>query len=125
MMTLAPIRSAAHAATYFERGDHADYYLTDDACPSAWEGSGAALLAIQGQGVDASRFKRYLDGEIGGQKIGTQRGWEWQHKPGWDLQFSPPKSVSVAALVGRDERVIAAHDQAVRDAITLLEEKAA
>ncbi len=125
MMTLAPIRSAAHAATYFERGDHADYYLMDDVCPSSWEGEGAKILAIQGNEVEPERFKRYLSGEIAGQMIGTHREGEWQHKPGWDLQFSPPKSVSVVALVGKDERVIGAHDQAVREAIAMLEKTAA
>ena len=125
MMTLAPIRSAQHALAYFERGDHSDYYLSDDACASAWIGRGAKQLGIDGQLVDSLRFKRYLDGDIAGQKIGTQRDGQWQHKPGWDLQFSPSKSVSVAAFVCGDERVVEAHNNAVIDALEMLEQQAA
>ncbi len=124
MMTLAPIRSAEHAATYFERSDHSDYYLRDDVCPSYWVGKGAEVLGIAGEVVDAERFKRYLHGEISGSIIGTTKQGKHQHKPGFDLQFSPAKSVSVMALVGGDERIIAAHDKAVNEAITFLEEKA-
>ena len=106
MMTLAPIRSAVHAASYFESGDHADYYLADDVCPSEWIGKGAELLGVKGLQVAPERFKRYLNGDIAGQSIGTERNGAWQHKPGWDLQFSPSKSVSVAALVGGDQTIV-------------------
>ena len=35
----------------------------------------------------------------------------------YDFTFSPPKSVSVAALAGADERIIEAHTNAVRSAL--------
>ena len=35
----------------------------------------------------------------------------------YDLTFSAPKSVSVQALVGGDERLVAAHDKAVRETL--------
>ena len=31
------------------------------------------------------------------------------HMPGWDVTFSAPKSVSIMALVHKDERLTAAH----------------
>lgn len=40
-----------------------------------------------------------------------------------DLTFSTPKSVSIAALVQQDERVLEAHHQAVAKALTVLEER--
>ena len=40
-----------------------------------------------------------------------------------DFTFSAPKSVSVAALVQQDERVLAAHHQAVAKAMSVLEER--
>ncbi len=43
----------------------------------------------------------------------------------YDLTFSAPKSVSIQALVGGDERLISAHDKAVREAITEAENYAA
>ena len=36
-----------------------------------------------------------------------------EHRAGWDATFSAPKSVSLTALVGGDERVRDAHRQAV------------
>jgi len=35
----------------------------------------------------------------------------------YDLTFSAPKSISIQAVVGGDERLVAAHDKAVREAL--------
>ncbi len=35
-----------------------------------------------------------------------------KHRPGYDLTFSAPKSVSVMAMLGGDKRLIDAHNQA-------------
>ncbi|MBE9140785.1 relaxase domain-containing protein [Nodosilinea sp. LEGE 07088] len=40
-----------------------------------------------------------------------------------DFTFSAPKSVSIAALVQQDERVLEAHRQAVAKALLVLEER--
>lgn len=122
MMTPFAIRSAEHAASYYEQSDHADYYAKDDSCPSSWQGHGAELLGIQGQIVEKDRFKRYLEGKIAGQELGTKRDGKQVHKPAFDLTFSPPKSVSVIALVGEDERVLAAHEEAVKEALSYVED---
>lgn len=34
-----------------------------------------------------------------------------------DLTFSAPKSISIQAMVGGDERLIAAHDKAIREVL--------
>ena len=44
-----------------------------------------------------------------------------EHRAGWDVTFSAPKSVSLTALVGGDERVREAHRQSVRVALGELE----
>ena len=44
-----------------------------------------------------------------------------EHRAGWDATFSAPKSVSLTALVGGDERVREAHRESVRVAIDQLE----
>jgi conjugative relaxase-like TrwC/TraI family protein len=44
-----------------------------------------------------------------------------EHRAGWDATFSAPKSVSLTALVGGDDRVREAHRQAVTIALTELE----
>ncbi len=43
----------------------------------------------------------------------------------YDLTFSAPKSVSVQALVGGDERLVAAHDKAVRETLAEAESHSA
>jgi conjugative relaxase-like TrwC/TraI family protein len=44
-----------------------------------------------------------------------------EHRAGWDATFSAPKSVSLTALVGGDERVREAHRESVRVALDELE----
>ena len=44
-----------------------------------------------------------------------------EHRAGWDATFSAPKSVSLTALVGGDERVREAHREAVTAALAELE----
>jgi len=44
-----------------------------------------------------------------------------EHRAGWDATFSAPKSVSLTALVGDDERVREAHRESVRVALDQLE----
>src|SRR5207247_4527047 len=44
-----------------------------------------------------------------------------EHRAGWDATFSAPKSVSLTALVGGDERVREAHRESVGIALDALE----
>ena len=44
-----------------------------------------------------------------------------EHRAGWDATFSAPKSVSLTALVGGDDRVREAHRESVRAALSELE----
>src|SRR5256884_7314716 len=43
------------------------------------------------------------------------------HRAAWDATFSAPKSVSLTALVGGDQRVREAHREAVRVAVDRME----
>ena len=83
---------------------------------SAWAGKGAEELGLEGQ-VDPDVFRAVLEGEVpdGSQKRLGRIGKDGEriHRPGRDLTFSAPKSVSLAALVGGDQRVVDAHDRAV------------
>ena len=45
-----------------------------------------------------------------------------EHRAGWDATFSAPKSVSLTALVGGDDRVREAHRESVRIALEQLEQ---
>ena len=44
-----------------------------------------------------------------------------EHRAGWDATFSAPKSISLTALVGGDDRVREAHRESVRNALEQLE----
>ena len=63
-----------------------------------------------GSGTELGR--RGKDGEI-------------HHRPGRDLTFSAPKSVSIAALIGDDKRIVEAHDRAVAATLAWIEKNAA
>ena len=57
-----------------------------------------------------------------GQRLGRRRkDGSIGHRPGRDVTFSAPKSVSLAALIGGDERIVGAHDAAVRRTLAWVE----
>ncbi|MFS1436436.1 MobF family relaxase [Vibrio lentus] len=55
-----------------------------------------------------------LSGNLGGETIKGNRN---DHKSGFDLTFSAPKTVNVLALVSGDHRLIEAHNNAVKFAL--------
>lgn len=123
MLSMAAIKSPDVASAYFQRDD---YYSSNGGDPDAqgqWIGEGAAKLGLSGA-VDRDAFRQLLAGSLpDGTQLGTvrEKGGEIEHRPGWDLTFSAPKSVSLIAEVGSDERVMAAHDQAVKAALSWIE----
>lgn len=120
--TISGISSSNQAASYYEADD---YYSEGGLAPSAWQGKGAEALDLEGP-VDRDQFKALLDGALpSGQVLGTVRNGEREHRPGWDLTFSAPKSVSVMALVAGDKRLISAHDQAAATALAFAERNGA
>ncbi|WP_298284339.1 MobF family relaxase [Acidocella sp.] len=115
--TISALTSAAQAASYYEADD---YYAEGGLAPSEWRGKGAQTLKLAGA-VDRQQFAALLAGHVAGQELGTMRDGEWEHRPGWDITFSAPKSVSVMAEVAGDRRLIAAHERAARTALDLAE----
>lgn len=122
MLSMAAVSSSAVAASYFERDD---YYVgdRDGEAVGEWVGEGANHLGMNGA-VRKDDFKALLDGHLPtGEQLGTvrEKGGAVEHRPGWDLTLSAPKSVSLLAEVGADERVMAAHDYAVKVALSWIE----
>ncbi|MBB3862680.1 conjugative relaxase-like TrwC/TraI family protein [Novosphingobium hassiacum] len=119
MLSVANVRSASGAASYFAADN---YYANADADRSGqWIGAGAAALGLAGQ-VDSAVFDKLLQGEL---PNGTRVGRENQHRAGTDLTFSLPKSWSVLALVGGDKRIIEAYREAVIETLQWAEKNAA
>jgi len=116
MINVTKIKDAGAAFDYYSEKD--DYYMSDRTS-AEWHGHGAEALGLIGE-IDPRDFRDALRGQVGGVQVGTPE----RHTPGWDVTFSAPKSVSVAALVNKDERLIAAHDRAVRAALDYIERHA-
>lgn len=115
--SVSALTSSAQAASYYEADD---YYAEGGLSPSEWQGTGAEALGLSGE-VDRDQFPDLLDGRIGDQQLGTYRDGHLEHRPGWDVTLSAPKSVSIMAEVAGDRRLIAAHGQAVRTAMAHVE----
>ena len=97
---------------------------------SAWHGEGARALGLEpGKRVSATKFEKLLQGYVIGTNIrlGRKRDGQHEHRPGFDITFSAPKSVSLAALVPtakhpRGDRVAQhAHGEAVRKTLDWIE----
>lgn len=120
MVSINPITSPGQAAAYFRRDD---YYLRDkEESPSAWHGKGAVALGLSGE-VSRDSFTKVLEGRLpSGDTLGRINAeGAREHKPGYDFTFSTPKSVSILALSGGDQRLVEAHNEAVKTALELIE----
>ena len=120
--TVTPLKSSAQAVSYYEKDG---YYAKDDPehrDASFWEGEAARDAGLRGH-VLPGEFEDVLDGWVPGTEIrlGRMREGEHDHRPGWDITFSAPKSVSLEGLVVGDRRVIRAHDDAVRATLRWIE----
>ncbi len=120
--TVVELRSSAMAVTYYERDG---YYAKNDPehrQASFWYGDAAKALGLKAH-VRPSRFESVLSGYVPGTdlRLGRMREGEHDHRPGWDITLSAPKSVSLEALVMGDRRVIRAHDEAVRATLGFVE----
>ena len=123
--SIGAIASPSQGAGYFERDG---YYTKDDPAhkeASAWAGMGAEALGLSGL-VDSDTFRTILEGRVpDGPHLGRRgKDGEIHHRPGRDVTMSAPKSVSLMAMIGGDERVVAAHDRAVKTTLGWIEKNA-
>ena len=123
--------SLANAKSYFrEHLAIGDYYREGQQVSGEWFGEAAKALRLTG-GVTEAGFNALCDNvhpQNGGcltQRMNSvrQEGGETKinRRVFYDFTFSPPKSVSVAALVAGDDRIFEAHEQAVRAALAEFE----
>ncbi len=128
MVTAKTQYNLKNAKEYFE--EHlcvGDYYDEGQRVTGLWFGVGAERLGLTSK-VGAEAFlalcenRHPASGETLTQRLNTTRKDDAGDNTAnrrifYDFTFSPPKSVSVAALVGADNRILEAHAQAVRSAM--------
>ena len=124
VVSVAAVALPSQGVSYYERDG---YYAKDDPehlGASTWAGKGAAKLGLEGP-VDPDTFKAVLEGRVpdgSGRRLGrVNRDGSVAHRPGRDLTFSAPKSVSLIGLIGGDGRVVDAHDRAVASTLAWVE----
>lgn len=115
MLSIQPLKSATAAVDYYL---NAFNYYQGDATATAWLGSGKEALNL-GENVDQQMLLNLLQGRMpDGKKLQNLKG---EHRPGFDMTFSAPKSVSI--LVGLDAapELVGFHDEAVKYALSQIE----
>lgn len=120
MLSVAAIGSSGAASSYYTK----DNYYTADAAQetSLWAGDGAEKAGLAGE-VGIAEFKAILDGKMpDGTELGTGNG---KQRPGFDLTFSAPKTLSMLAYIGGDERLLEANMKATKATIAWVEKNLA
>ena len=130
MLRPKPQLNLQNAREYFR--EHlcvGDYYSQGQTIAGEWMGVAAERLGLKGV-VSEKDFLALCEGrnpQTGGrltQRLNTVRSEQGKltanRRIFHDFTISPPKSVSIVALIG-DERVVGLHNRAVRQAMTELE----
>jgi len=137
MLTISKPLTAGQAQTYHKKeftAKEQSYWARGNEIPGEWQGRLAESFGLSGS-VGAEQFARLSEGQhpSTGEQLVRHRAAHHhdgpdgraqttaEHRAGWDATFSAPKSVSVTALVGGDERVRVAHRESVRIALDELE----
>lgn len=103
MLSINPVKSATHAKQYFM--GKGNYYIGEGDGKSIWWGKGAELLGLSGY-VKKEAFESLLKGHLPtGEMLGRKVDGKLEHRPGFDLTFSVPKSVSIVALRTEDKAI--------------------
>lgn len=99
-----------------------DYYSESERVTGHWQGKAAEMLGIAGQEVTPEAFEALRTNRHPqtGDKLTPRKPKVAYH----DFVVSAPKSVSIAAMMGRDDRLIEAFDHCVAKAFKRLEEQA-
>jgi conjugative relaxase-like TrwC/TraI family protein len=137
MLTISKPLSAGQAQSYHQKefvAKEQNYWSQRGEIAGEWQGRLAARFGLAGA-VSSEDFARLSQGQhpqTGEQLVKQRASYEYtdangktvktmEHRAGWDATFSAPKSVSVTALVGGDDRVREAHRESVRAALDSLE----
>lgn len=137
MLTMSRPLSSQQALNYHKSeftSARQNYYSDSERVIGEWQGRLAKQWGLA-PAVEERQFARLAEGQhpvTGDQLVQHRKSFTYQspnggtvtsmeHRAGWDATFSAPKSVSLASLVGGDERVRVAHRESVVIALHELE----
>src|ERR1700688_3997758 len=137
MLTISKPLSAGQAQSYHQKeftAKEQNYWSQRGVIAGEWQGRLAGQFGLAGT-VSAEDFAKLSQGQhpqTSEQLVRQRASYEYQdaegktiktmeHRAGWDATFSAPKSVSLSALVGGDQRVRDAHRDSVSVALDQLE----
>ena len=117
MLSVQPLKSAQGAADYYAAAYN---YYAGDAMAMRWLGKGSERLGLTGM-VEKDQMLALLQGQLpDGTLLQNKKG---EHRPGFDMTFSAPKSVSILVGLEADSKLEVLHDQAVEKAIGFIEKE--
>ena len=105
------------------------YYAEDGSVQGRWHGELAKQFGLSGH-VTEEQYNRLIEGQhpMTGEPLIkhrdtklTREGKENSHIPAWDLNLGLPKSWSLAAIVGGDERIYKMAERANQEALETLQ----
>jgi conjugative relaxase-like TrwC/TraI family protein len=137
MVNISKPISAGQAQAYHKEefaNAKENYYTEGERVRGEWQGQLAERWGLTGE-VNEQQFARLSEGQhpaTGEQLVRYQAAREYtnergemvrsmEHRAGWDATFSAPKSVSLTALVGGDDRIREAHRESVTVALDEME----
>ena len=125
MLSIKTWTSASEAASYYAKSAKIEYYASEEA--GFWRGSEALDISSNSR-VNALDFQKILEGFHPKTHKALLQNSGKKHRAGYDLTFSPPKSVSLLWALGSKSTsnlVLDAHNKAVDQALNHLDKYAA
>ena len=117
MLSIKPLKSAQGAVDYYAKAIN---YYESDATAVCWLGQGSRILNLS-DNVDKDKMLELLAGHLPDGK--TLQNFKGEHRAGFDMTFSAPKSVSLLVGLGVAPELIKFHDEAVKYAIGQIEKE--
>lgn len=111
MLSIQPLKSASGSANYYLNVVN---YYSNDSKSIRWLGEGAKALSLHNQSIEKEQMLALLEGRLpDGTQLGRIDKEGIQHRPGFDMTVSAPKSFSILLESGADLRLAQALDKAV------------
>jgi len=130
------IRAMSDGQGYSARHlEHRDYYAEGERVTGRWQGRGAGFLGLSGE-VQLEDFEAVRQGNHpvtgaflrqrqSADRIASDGITQSRRRNLYDFTISAPKSVSIMAILGGDDRLIEAHEKAVGELLVEIEAHAA